>query len=320
MGKCLKCYRPIDEVGRGDADMVEFHSGCSRKIFAAAQPPLLDYGLHDFDKLAEELVARSVTIPGVQEKLSLHLNRRRGERDRLTFVGIKGGFILKPPTKAYPELPEVEDVTMSMAEVFGLSVVPHSLYRLSSGEIAYMARRIDRRNDGMKLAMEDMCQLTGKLTEQKYLGSMEQVGKVLAKFSDNPGLDLLRLFDMTIYCFITGNADMHLKNWSVYESDGGIALAPAYDLVATALLIPDDPEETALTLNGKKRKLALKDFLAFGMQLHLPERAVQNSFSRFQKALRPALEKLTESFLSDEMKAKYSDLMFERAGRLKLEY
>ncbi len=145
---------------------------------------------------------------------------------------------------------------MHLAEIAKIRVVPHSLIRFEDGELCYITRRIDRTNEGGKLAMEDMCQLSEKLTEQKYKGSYEQIAKLVLRYSSAPKLDLVNFWEQVVFSWITGNADMHLKNFSLYSPQQEVyTLTPAYDMLSTALVMPEDTEELALTLNGKKRKL-----------------------------------------------------------------
>jgi serine/threonine-protein kinase HipA len=258
-----------------------------------------------------------VAVPGVQAKLSLHLEHGEGRgADRLTLVGLEGEYILKPPTKEYPEMPELEHLCMLLAEMVGMDTAPCGLIHLADSKLAYITRRMDRTHTGA-LHMEDMCQLTDKLTEQKYRGSMEQVGKAVQAFSSNPGFDALRLFELTLFCFLTGNADMHLKNFSLlYEDDGMIRLSPAYDLLPTKLLMPDDKEELALTLNGKKNKLGRHDFDAFGKSMNLSDRQLKNSHERLRKKMSngPALVKA--SFASKPLQAAFLNILEERSKRV----
>jgi serine/threonine-protein kinase HipA len=197
------------------------------------------------EALATQIVKSQMTVTGVQPKLSLHLTSGGNKQDpkRLTIVGLWGGFILKPPSAKYPQLPEVEDLTMHLASLARINVVPHSLIRLRSGSLAYITRRIDRVKKS-RLHMEDMCQLTGRLTEDKYHGSYEQMARAFRKYSVNPGLDVVNFFEQVLFSFITGNADMHLKNFSLLKQDDvGYVLSPAYDMVATALVNPEWEEK-----------------------------------------------------------------------------
>ncbi len=227
-----------------------------------------------------------------------------------------GGYILKPPTPDYVELPEVEDLTMHLAEIAHIKTAPHSLIRLSDGTLAFITKRMDRIK-GHKLAMEDMCQLTERLTEYKYLGSHEQIGKAILKYSATPGLDLVNFFELVLFSFLTGNADMHLKNFSLLEKPGlGMTLSPAYDLVNTALVNPADKEELALNLNGKKKKIKRHDFEVAMNTLGLDKKQRHNIFSKMTAAM-PAWESMiAASFLTEDYKEAYASLVKARIERV----
>lgn len=312
--RCLVCG---DAPGANDHP--DYHARCSRTLFGRVRPPAIDFGLDDIEEIARQEIHQRVAVTGAQRKISLDLEPAEdGRVPRLTFVGVWGRFVLKPPTPEYPEMPELEHATMRLAAVAGIDTADHALVRLASGELAYVARRFDR-VDGDKLALEDMCQLTGKLTEDKYRSSMEQVGKAILRWSSNPVLDATRLLDVAVLSFLTGNADMHLKNFSLLtEPDGTIRLAPAYDLLATKLLLPEDPEEMALALNGKRAQLGRNDFFALGRYLHIADKAIDSTFERFADAL-PELEAaIDSSFLSPETKQEYLAVVANRADRLAL--
>ena len=296
MKRCLYCYQHLTE---NEAD---FHPSCSMKIFGQPDPPELPYTEKQMADLALKVVQSQVTVTGVQAKLSLHLQTPEGTRQpkRFTIVGLWGGYILKPPTAYYPQLPGVEDLTMHLARIAKIAVVPHSLIRLQSGSLAYITKRIDR-NKTSKLHMEDMCQLTGRLTEDKYHGSYEQVAKVILKYSVNPGLDVVNFFEQVLFSFLTGNADMHLKNFSLLKTPGlGHALSPAYDMVSTALVNPADKEDLALTLNGKKKKVSRKDFIVAFRTLNLDTKQQDNLFKKMAKAKDEWVDFIDISFLSKE--------------------
>lgn len=313
--RCPYCY------GSVEGQLAAFHPKCSRKMFDAPVPPIIPYRRRDLYKLAGQVVGRSVSVPGVQSKLSLELEKITGEAARLTVVGLWGNYILKPPTDAYPNIAEIEDMTMHLAAIFKLETVPHCLIKLKSGEWAYLTRRIDRVKAEQKLAMEDLCQLSGRLTEDKYKGSLEMTAKVIRKYSSHPLLDCLTFFEITLFSFLTGNADMHLKNFSLINvSPGAFTLAPAYDLLATRLLIPEskDSEESALTLNGKKRGIGPKDFAALGESAGLNTIQLKNTFDKFSILFPRALEFVTQGFLDAPTAAEYRSLLMSRAARLGL--
>jgi serine/threonine-protein kinase HipA len=311
--RCLYCYQPLANN--------DFHPSCSKKFFGKTEPPELPYALNEMRELANEAIRSSVSVTGVQAKLSLDIEQHRDTtrpKRRLTIVGMWGQYVLKPPPEEYDSLPEIEDITMHLAEAFKIRTVPHTLVRLKSGELAYLTRRVDRA-DGKKHAMEDMCQLTERLTEDKYKGSMEQIGKTIKQFSENRGFDLVEFFRITIFSFLTGNADMHLKNFSLLRSsDDGVALSPAYDLVATTLIIPEDKEETALTINGKKGNLRKSDFQVLANSLGVSETVYKNTMIEFSELLPDAIEFIGSSFLKDALRDDYRKLLAERSVRLGL--
>ena len=312
--RCLVCCGVVDTD-----HAAEYHPRCSRALFDRAAPPVLDFGMADIERIAREEISRRVAVTGVQRKISLDMTaEEHGRPRRLTFVGLWGRFVLKPPAPDYREMPELEHATMHLAAVAGIDVARHALVRLASGELAYIARRFDR-FDGRKLALEDMCQLTGKLTEDKYRSSMEQVGKAILRWSSNPGLDATRLLDVAVFSFLTGNADMHLKNFSLLtDQDGTIRLAPAYDLLATKLLLVGDPEEMALSLNGKRARLQRSDFVALGNRMRVAEKAVAATFERFAGLRQDLLDAIDASFLSPPTKEAYRTLLADRCERLEI--
>jgi serine/threonine-protein kinase HipA len=314
MKKCLLCYQFLADPEQ------EVHPSCAKKLFGLPKPPAFPYAEEDLKHLAYELITAQTSITGVQPKLTLHLTGKAASKTpaRWTLVGLWGGYILKPPSNLYPQLPEVEDVTMHLAAIAKIKTAPHGLIRLHSGNLAYITRRVDRTQQG-KLAMEDMCQLTERLTEDKYHGSYEQIGKTIQKYSANPGLDLVNFFELVLFSFLTGNADMHLKNFSLLEKPGlGMTLAPAYDLVNTALVNPTDTEDLALTLNGKKKKIMRQDFEAAMRTLNLEEKQQQNIFHKMVKALPAWLLMLDQSFLEETHKEQYKSLILERMQRMGL--
>lgn len=266
--------------------------------------------------LAEKAISLSLTVPGVQPKLSLALDTVARQSSKLTLVGLGGNFILKPQVSEYPELPENESITMRMAAHCGIPTVPQGLIALASGEFAYITRRVDR-VDGVKLPMEDMCQLSERLTEDKYKGSYEQVARLIRKFSRNPGYDVLVLYESLIFCFLVGNADMHLKNYSLLTSkDTMVQLSPLYDLVATKLALPEDKEETALTFNGKKSKINKEDFLSYAKTTGILPKVAMSSIDKLLAQIDSLGDFVQKSYLSTPLKQAYLDLMDVRYSRL----
>ena len=313
MERCLYCYK---ELTNGERD---FHKSCSKKIFGTPEAPLLPYTRANIAELAREVIRSRTTLTGVQAKLSLDIAKAgKGTPERFTTVGLWGRYILKPQTEHYPHLPELEDLTMHMAEATKMQVVPHSLVRFADGELCYITRRIDRGAHGEKYPMEDLCQLSERLTEHKYKGSYEQIAKTILRYSAAPKLDVVNFWEQVLFSWVTGNADMHLKNFSLYSRNQGVyGLTPAYDLLSTALVLPEDTEELALTLNSRKRKLRRNDFIQAMTASGMDEKVIDNLFKKFIKAIPKWGEWIDVSFLPDEMKSKYKALIAERIGQLK---
>ena len=309
MCKCLYCYKELGE------DQKDFHPRCARKFFGTKDAPLLEYKHEDLDQLAEQVIRAQTSLTGVQPKLSLNLSKHDG-CNRLTIVGLWGGYIFKPQTDSYEQLPENEDLTMHLAEAAKISVVPHSLIRLADGKLGYITKRIDRTRNGEKIDMEDMCQLTLHPTEYKYKGSHEQIAKTILQYSNTPKLDLTNYMQLLIFCFVTGNNDMHLKNFSLYRPMEGYQLTPAYDLLNVAIANPKDKEELALTLSGKKAKLRLADFLNAAKTMGLEENVVRRLVTGLHKALPQWQQLIKDSFLSEEQKQAYEELITSRLDRL----
>lgn len=310
MQRCLYCYQPL-EVGQTD-----FHPQCSKKIFDVSTPPILPYSKADIELLALEVVRSQITITGVQPKLSVDLEKEENGEKRFTIVGLWGSYILKPQTEQYANLPENEDLTMHLAEMVKIQTVPHSLIRFKDGALAYITKRIDRDMKGGKIPMEDMCQLTEKPTEQKYKGSHEQIAKKIVEHSAYPVLDLINYFEVLLFCYLTGNADMHLKNFSLYKGTGEYSFAPAYDLLSTKLVITEDNEELALTLNGKKRKLKRTDFDNLLKSYKVDTKVIDNVYEKFRKVLPQWYDFIDISFLSKQMKEDYKQLIRNRSAIL----
>ena len=308
--RCLYCYQHLSEHDQ------DFHAKCCKKLFGTTLPPTLSLGMEDLKEMARSLIIRSVAITGVQPKLSLDLEKIDGRTSRLTVVGLWGDYILKPPTEQFKSLPENEDLTMKLATLCGIRTAEHTLIRLQSGGLAYLTKRFDRQND-KKIHVEDLCQLTENLTEHKYRSSIEKVGKAIRNHTTNKGLDVLALFELVVFCFITGNSDMHLKNFSLVRFDNGkIELSPAYDLVCTKLALPEDLEESALTINGKKNRLKRGDFDELATKLAIPTKSFERVYAKFIKKRAAMLELLEQSFLPEEIKKIYAELLVEKIKRL----
>lgn len=312
MKRCLYCYQDLDSAG-------DYHEACSKKFFGKKLAPDFPYTEDQLVELAKRIIQSQIALTGVQAKLSLNVEKQNDKNNptKFTIVGLWGGYILKLPSSVYPELPELEDATMHLADLFSMQTVPHSLFRLQSGKLAYLTKRVDRTDDGKKIHMEDMCQLTERLTEHKYRGSYEQIGKAIIKYSAWPGLDIVNFLERLVFCFLTGNADMHLKNFSLTHHLG-FSLCPAYDLVPTALVVKEDEEQLALTLNGKKNRIKMEDFSAFAQQFKIDLKVLNYVYKKAQSTLPRWNNFIDASFLTGETKARYIELIRNRMTQLQL--
>ncbi len=311
MSKCLVCYRELEERQK------DYHPSCAKRFFGKAEAPILPYSRDKINDLAKQSVLSRTAVTGVQSKLSMDVNKGgKDEPDRLTIVGLWGRYILKPKSDEFPWLPEVEDLTMHLAEIGRISVVPHTLIRFSDGELAYMTRRIDRDSRGKKYLMEDMCQISGRVTADKYKSSYENIAKMIKRYSSAPMLDLVNFWEVVVFSWITGNSDMHLKNFSlISQTPGNYVLSQAYDLLNVHLIFPEDDEELALTLDGKKKRIDRKSFERAMASSGLEKKVVENIFNKFKSVARQWYDFIDTSFLPSQLKEKYKE---EIAGRLDL--
>ena len=311
MKRCLYCYQSLEDERR------DYHVVCSKKFFGSITPPELSYGLKDIKELAGQVIKSRFAITGAQPKLSLDIVKDKpSQTEKFTIVGVWGNYILKPQSDKYVQLPEVEDVTMHLASIARINVVPHSLIRMAEGSHAYITRRIDRtkqKNKVIKWHMEDMCQITERLTANKYDGSYEQIAKAIWKYSSRPVLDIVNFYEQVLFSFLTGNADMHLKNFSLINDENAeYILTPAYDMISTALVIPEDKEQLALTLNGRKNKIVRSDFISAFNNAQLDEKQQWNIFKKMEACKSDWLSFIDISFLSKEFKIKYKEVIHQR--------
>lgn len=307
--RCLGCYRPIN-VGF-------YHESCAKALFGNSEPPELEVSYEELSIIKESMLDRRLTITGVQKKLSL--GQHPTEKKRLTIVGSLGGtYILKPQSDEYPALPENEDLTMHLAEICGIKTAKHGLLPTADGKLVYVTKRFDRVK-GQKIAVEDLCQLSELQTEQKYRSSHERVGKIIKAFSSIPGDDALRFYELTLFSFVTGNNDMHLKNFMLITHERSkTILSPAYDLLAIRLVIPkqDDPDELALTVNGRRNKLKLEDFYSLAESLAIHKKTADYALKKIVNNVKAMEKMIALSFLPAAMKVQFQKLIAENMNRL----
>ena len=314
MKYCLACHKELAE------NDIQYHQSCLATFWQEDTPVLaLDYELSQIETLAKENVAQRIIVTGVQPKLSLGFTEENTQ-NRLTIVGaLNGRYILKPPFQLYPQMPEIEALSMLLTQACGIATVPFLLIPLKDGSLAYLTKRIDRNAKGEKYPMEDACQFTERLTEHKYRGSYEQIAKGILVHTQNPLLETVKFYQQVVVSFLIGNNDMHLKNFSVIAKDHkNYALSPAYDMVAVSVVLPEDPAELALNLNGKKRKLKRQDFNEAMSKSHIPTKAIENLWKRIEKGMQNWDELINNSFLSDENKNAVKELIENRAKQLEI--
>ncbi|MBR2233305.1 MAG: HipA domain-containing protein [Prevotella sp.] len=316
MSKCLYCYQELDE------GQVDFHPSCARKFFGNDTPPILPYTRDNMTELAKQVIRTSTSVTGVQAKMSLDVNRgSKNEPARFTIVGLWGKYIFKPQSAKYPNLPELEDLTMKMAEIAHIRTARHTLIRLADGELGYLTLRMDRGRKGEKISMLDMCQLTNRLTEHKYYGTYQQLAETIKKYSSAPMLDVQRFWEIVLFSWMTGNSDMHCKNFSLIDSGNGeYVLSPAYDLLAVLLADPQDPEEMAMSfsLGGKKNGFNRNTFMSAFTQSGIPATVADRIINRMAGYLPDWKRLISHSFLSEKMQIAYCSLLDKRREALEI--
>lgn len=308
---CCCCGKPLTRN-----DINGWHRACVKHFFGTSTIPQIEIDEKALEEIAKENASKGITVPGVQKKLSLHLHSE-GNAPRLTLVNYPTGFILKPQVPEFECLPEAEQLVMTMADATGISTVPHALIK-SDNKFAYITKRVDRVINGnslQMLAMEDFCQLDWRLTQDKYKGSYERCAKVIARYSSQPKLDMTELFMRLVFSFVVGNSDMHLKNFSLietHEASGIYVLSPAYDLLPVNVIMPEDTEEFALAMNGKKTHICKKDFFVFAEECNISKVSAEKMITKIV-SMKPTYQELcNSSLLSQPLKECFLELIKNR--------
>lgn len=308
---CLCCGKPLrteNETG--------WHKACIKRFFMTETLPEIDIDEQALTQLATESIQKGYTVPGVQKKLSLHLFSQT-KKPRLTLINYPSGYILKPQVEEFDSLPEAEQLVMTMADSIGISTVPHALMK-GKGQFAYITKRVDRifeKNDVKMLAMEDFCQLDLRLTQDKYRGSYERCAKIISKYSSRKGLDMTELYLRLLFSFVVGNSDMHLKNFSLIETgegSGKYVLSPAYDLLPVNVVMPEDKEQFALALNGKKMNLRRKDFMVFADECGISRTSAEKMIGLIVKKKEVLISMCRASLLPKYMQERLCTLINDR--------
>lgn len=313
---CFCCGKPLKTENDNG-----WHKACIKRFFGIAHVPEIEIDEKTLESLAAQSTSKGLTVPGVQKKLSLHLSTDN-HNPRLTLVNYPTGYILKPQVREFECLPEAEQLVMTMADATGISTVPHAL--IKSGEnLAYITKRIDRvfgKTDVKMLAMEDFCQLDLRVTADKYKGSYERCAKVIGRYSSQIGLDMAELFMRLVFSFVVGNSDMHLKNFSLIETDEAnntFVLSPAYDLLPVNVIMPEDTEEFALALNGKKTHIRKKDFFVFAEECGISKASAEKMIAKIVSMKPKYIDMCNGSLLPYHLKERFAELIEQRCRILK---
>ncbi len=270
--KCLSCHVLETESKLSDGVPPQM---CEAAFWNDASPPGVPFRATDVTREAQKMVGK-MSISGVQPKLSVIHDPIKHQ----VLVVERGGlYILKPQTERFESIPENENLCMNIASTFGIEVPPHGLLPLLDGSFVYLVKRFDRLEDGSKLQQEDFQQLLQ--IDDKYDGSYERIANYIKEHSSVPVLDLIRLFERALLFYTLGNGDAHLRNFSLLRSEEiGYQLTPAYDIVNSRLVLPEEQEEVCLSLQGKKNRLSGRDFFRLAEHFGLTRKQADNSLVR----------------------------------------
>ncbi|WP_426230590.1 type II toxin-antitoxin system HipA family toxin [Pararhizobium sp. DWP3-4] len=230
------------------------------------------------------------SLAGVQMKLSVIKNTGKGGGLTLPMGDGEGAYIAKFPSTSFPGVSENEYANLALAEAIGMEVperelvaqtefegIPEEFRTLSDGKVL-LVRRFDRAITGERIHIEDFAQVFGIYPSRKYDGAAyHDIASALGiAVSSAASLEFVRRLALAV---ITGNGDMHLKNWSlIYRGIGNKpALAPVYDVLSTIPYIPADAMALSLAAERSFKALTAQRWKAFANRARLPEPAVLNA-------------------------------------------
>lgn len=305
-----RCPITYEECGQGK------YSKTGLKLLSPSLSVLNDFPYSAKEQIDEAVLrAEKMSIQGIQPKLSVRLNLKQ---QVFEVVDAGGNYIIKPQHERYVDLPQNEDLTMKLAKTAGIEVPPHGMVYSKDGSLSYFIKRFDRLPKGGKVALEDFAQLAGLNRQTKYDYAMEKIVAIIEIHCTFPAVEKVKLFKLVLFNYLVGNEDMHLKNYSLIRVEGKIQLSPAYDLINTTIAVKGASEEIALTLAGKKKNLEKSDFFRYFARQRLG--LSDSSINGVVGDLRAGIEKwpgiIDVSFLSPDLKEKYSNLFRERAGKI----
>jgi len=296
-----------------------FCPACESKLFNRSKvSPVLDFNWDDIEKKSLGYPS-GFSISGVQPKGFIGRNK-----NKLLVPNIdnESMYIVKPFIDSRRSLamdsPANEHVTMTMAnQLFNISTAKCALMQFANGEPVYLTRRFDRNKDGEKLRQEDFVSVLNATPENRYYKynsfSYEDAGKEL-----NP-MDRIKFIKILIFNFLSGNGDVHLKNLSLLESgDGDMLLSPSYDLMNTKLHINDpqiamnlfkEMERTKEHLLSTPYNYTINSFVELGKRLEIKENILTKTVGEFKELKPDMLNFINKSFLSDQGKQKYKNII-----------
>jgi serine/threonine-protein kinase HipA len=278
---------------------------------------------------------KRISISGVQEKYSLRL-----QKNSLVLTDTSGTHVLKPVPaerlELVTDLPANEHVSMQLArQVFGIKTAACGMIFFDDGSPAYLTRRFDYKPDGVsKYQVEDFATLFARTPERegedyKYNASYLDIAFQIRRHVAAAPVALLEYFRLLVFNYLIANGDAHLKNFSLLETEqGDYLLAPAYDLLCTALHFDDgvlalhgglydgDYDEPAYYQFGVYTRAS---FIAFAKKAGIPDRLAGAVVDELRKKVPQAIDLLHRSFLSDEGRNSYIAILKKRDGNLGLQ-
>ncbi len=274
-----------------------------------------------------------ISISGVQEKLSVTIS---GKRIDLTPEGQHGRYILKPRPddkrlRYRNQMPANAHLTMLLASlVYKIRTAENAMIFFSDGEEAYITKRFDYGNDGLKTAQEDFSSLAGKTEDThgkdfKYTGSYEDAAALIKKYVAAWQVEMTKFFTLIIFNYLFSNGDAHLKNFSLQQTDAGdYLLTPAYDLLNTSIhiddgdfalqdgLIPENLHSDTYDHTGHPCKDV---FATFGKRIAALPKKIYDIIALFATEQPMVYELIDRSFLDDRTKRIYKRSYQEKLHR-----
>jgi len=290
---------------------------------------LLDFSFSHGNK---ETLANSInlSISGAQEKYSAILDKGK---IRLTRKGEQGTYILKPAPSikifGAREIPANEYLTMKIAsEIYGVNTAEYGMCHSADGELVYITKRYDI-IDGVKYVQEDFAGVLGRNENSdgdgfKYHGSYQEIAEQIKSRIGTWKISLENFFNLVVFNYIFGNGDAHLKNYSLLYRNGEYFLAPAYDLVNTAVHLDGDDFALDSGLGDIRTSDTYdrtghpcrQDFKEFALKIGISPSRTEKILDRYTSFPSEVYEMIENSYFSDDkLKRKYRRIIDQRQQR-----